>query len=58
MKIGSSPRELAGYYQARQVLGQSRKDLVFSAEDEEQGSDKDALSHWRSGASSTIDIQV
>ena len=27
MKIPSSPRELAGYYEVRQVLGQSGKDI-------------------------------
>ncbi len=33
MKIASSPRELAGCYEVRQVLGQSGKDLVFRADE-------------------------
>jgi len=33
MKIPSSPRELAGCYEVRQVLGQSGKDLVFGADE-------------------------
>ena len=33
MKTPSSPRELAGCYEDRQVLGQSGKDLVFRADE-------------------------
>jgi len=33
MKIPSSPRELAGCYEVRQVLGQSGEDLVVRADE-------------------------
>jgi hypothetical protein len=33
MKILSSPRELAGGYEVRQVLGQSGEDLVYRADE-------------------------
>src|ERR1700730_10917706 len=51
MKIPSSPRESAGCYEVRQVLGQSGKDLVFRADETvvRRGNDVNGAIDWSAG---------